>query len=431
MTTTETETETETESGSSTRRPVFRGRRFWASVLAGVVLIVATFVAAQIEAPNPSDDRFLSPGSSDDVGASILAEELAAEGVEVEHHTNALEGIQAAGSGDVTIFVTAPDYLKQEELYGLGSLRFSNVTVVLVRPPQSMLNELGLRTDGAARLATDAVESDCAAPPVSGVVQVGRQAYRPGDENASPGDVGFCFDGYLATVADREFSAFVVGSGDPFSNQWINEVDNRQFATELLNNHDRLIWLDVHALAAEPPPPSPEQSPPEYDDTYEPEPVEIPYPDSIGTNPIYDAMPSWMWAGLVGLLLLMVLAALWRGRRLGPPVVEPLPVSVPAAETVHGRAMLYRRAGAHPQALRALRAGALHRIRPVVGLSTQSPQSDVVTAVTERIGRPHEWVDKVLFTAQAENERQLMELSKALDQLVSAIEDSEPQGRVE
>ena len=49
--------------------------------------------------------------------------------------------------------------------------------------------------------------------------------------------------------------------------------------------------------------------------------------------------------------------ALWRGRRLGPVVDEPLPVVVRAAETTEGRARLYRRAeGARtgpPSSLRA------------------------------------------------------------------------------
>ena len=58
----------------------------------------------------------------------------------------------------------------------------------------------------------------------------------------------------------------------------------------------------------------------------------------------------------------MLLLALWRARRLGPVVAEPLPVVVRAAETVEGRARLYRRGGARGQAAR----GAARR-RPVAG----------------------------------------------------------------
>ena len=42
------------------------------------------------------------------------------------------------------------------------------------------------------------------------------------------------------------------------------------------------------------------------------------------------------------LWLVVVLVALWKGRRLGPLVAEQLPVVVRASETVEGRGRLYR-----------------------------------------------------------------------------------------
>ena len=418
-----------TTDSTTHRRPSFHGRRFWWSVLAGVILIVATFIAAWWEAPAPSADDYLSPNSSREIGSSILAEELSAEGIEVRRYTDANEGLRAAGNGS-TVFLPAPDYLTPEDLHLLDSLQYSDTTIVMVQPPQSMMVPLGVRTDGGARIATKTVQSDCEGIAPAGAVQVGRQAYQPDTASPYADSLRLCYDGYLAVQRVGAAVNIAVGSGDPFGNRRIDEVDNRRFAVELLNDHDRLIWIDVHALAKPPEPTAP--SPSRWEDSgYSPEPVEIPYPDSFGTNPLYDALPSWMWAGLVGLLIMMVLAALWRGRRLGPPVVEPLPVSVRAAETVHGRAMLYRRAGAYPQALRALRAGALHRIRAVVGLSSRTPEDDVVAAVSVRTGWPEGRVAAVLFTAQAADERDLLELSAMLDRLLAAIEDAEPQGRAE
>jgi hypothetical protein len=55
-------------------------------------------------------------------------------------------------------------------------------------------------------------------------------------------------------------------------------------------------------------------------------------------------------------------------RRLGPPVPEPLPVAVPAAETVTGRGRFYERADARGAALGALQAAARHRILPLLDL---------------------------------------------------------------
>lgn len=423
-------TATQTEPAQeSVGRPKFHARRFWWSILTGVFLIVATLIFVAVESPTPSDERFLSPNSQADVGASILAEELTAQGVDIQRYDTAAEGLRAASGGDVTVFVPAPEFFNSDDRSLFEDLTSSDVDIVLVQPPQWILNRFGLNL-GDSRIATATVtDTDCPALPVSGAVQLGRQAYEVSEY--SPWEVGdrqLCFDAYLAVTAFDLSTAVVTGSGDPFGNAMIGEVDNLRFALDVLGQHDTLIWLDVHERAAIP------QSPPvlpDYSDPPSRSPVEIPYPESTNTNPIYDVMPAWIWAGLVGILLLVVLAALWRGRRLGPPAAEPLPVSVPAAETVHGRAMLYRRARAYPQALRALRSGALHRLRPIVGLSTQSPESDIVAAVAARSGWPVEQVSGILFHTEVENERQLMDLSNALDRLVDAVENAEPQGRTE
>ena len=59
---------------------------------------------------------------------------------------------------------------------------------------------------------------------------------------------------------------------------------------------------------------------------------------------------------------------LWRGRRLGRLVPEPLPVVVRAVETTEGRARMYRRSRAHGRAAATLRAATLARLRDRTGL---------------------------------------------------------------
>ena len=104
---------------------------------------------------------------------------------------------------------------------------------------------------------------------------------------------------------------------------------------------------------------------------------------------------------LLQLLLAGLLLALWRGRRLGPPVIEPLPVVVRAAEAVEGRARLYRRAQARDRAAEALRAGALARMVPRLGIDSpaggEPPPDAVVAAVASRSGRPDAAVHAMLF----------------------------------
>ena len=52
-----------------------------------------------------------------------------------------------------------------------------------------------------------------------------------------------------------------------------------------------------------------------------------------------------------------LVVGVWRGRRLGPIMTEPLPVTVRAAETVEGHGRLYHRLNARDRAANALRAG--------------------------------------------------------------------------
>src|SRR5205814_5858759 len=134
--------------------------------------------------------------------------------------------------------------------------------------------------------------------------------------------------------------------------------------------HSRVVWLDLHAI--EPPPrydqPTSTWTPPR---TYSPEPrpTDDPRsrrtspPDDSGSgggsgsgsgsgesseppNPLWTAFPAWVWPAVVLIVLAGLVTGLWRGRRIGPPVPEPLPIAVRGAETVEGRGRLYQRARA-------------------------------------------------------------------------------------
>ena len=76
-----------------------------------------------------------------------------------------------------------------------------------------------------------------------------------------------------------------------------------------------------------------------------------------GSPSIWALFPPWAQRAFWWLLVVGVLLALWRGRRLGPVVTEPLPVVVRSAEVVEGHGRLYRRAGARERAAELLRAG--------------------------------------------------------------------------
>ncbi len=117
-------------------------------------------------------------------------------------------------------------------------------------------------------------------------------------------------------------------------------------------------------------------------------------------------------------MLAGLLAALWQSRRLGPPVAEPLPVVVRSAETVEGRSRLYRRARASSDAYEALRAGALARLLPALGLGAEPDYRAVVEAVANRSGRPTAEVHAVLYGPPPSDDAGLVAAADLLDLVV-------------
>jgi hypothetical protein len=81
------------------------------------------------------------------------------------------------------------------------------------------------------------------------------------------------------------------------------------------------------------------------------------------------------------LIVLGLIVALWRGRRLGPVVVEPLPVVVRSAELVEGHGRLYERGRAGAEVAAALREGARTRLAARFGLPSTATSAQVAYAV--------------------------------------------------
>src|SRR5690606_16937832 len=111
----------------------------------------------------------------------------------------------------------------------------------------------------------------------------------------------------------------------------------------LLGAHERLVWLVQ-------------------------DPLDTSSTSDEASTPTGALLPSW--AGPVGLWALVValVTAIWRGRRLGPLVPESLPVVVRASETTRGRGRLYRRSRSRGHAAAGLRAGTAERVGQRLGV---------------------------------------------------------------
>jgi hypothetical protein len=147
---------------------------------------------------------------------------------------------------------------------------------------------------------------------------------------------------------------------------------------------------------------------------YLPSPADLPAttPQDLGS-----LTPVWITPALGLLILAVVAGAIWRGRRFGPLVVENLPVTVRASETMLGRARLYEKSSARLRALDALRIGSVHRLAVVCGLPRAATVDDVVAAVASVTGEQVAGIRRLLVDAVPATDAELVVLSDELLEL--------------
>jgi hypothetical protein len=184
-----------------------------------------------------------------------------------------------------------------------------------------------------------------------------------------------------------------LGAAAPLTNEYLGSQGNAALALGLLGGTPRVLWLTLAT--------------PELD-------------SQSADGGLAAVLPPWVGPVAALLLAVGVLTALWRGRRLGAPVPEPLPVLVRSAETVEGRARLYRRARARDRAVTALRGGALSRLRPALRVGADAGRRTVVEAVADRSGVPAAEVDTLLYGPTPADDAGLVAAADGLDRLVAA-----------
>ena len=116
----------------------------------------------------------------------------------------------------------------------------------------------------------------------------------------------------------------------------------------------------------------------------------LPDPLDAGTGgpTLAELRPRWVAWLTWQLVLAAVLAMLWRARRLGRLVPEPLPVVVRAAETEEGRARLYRASRARGRAAATLRTATLRRLARRLAPPPRPPRGVVRMVAEAPAGRP-------------------------------------------
>jgi len=337
----------------------------------------------------------LEPENPAPEGAQALARVLADHGVRVTLARGEAELLSAEVDRDTTLFVTSTDELSARTSRQLRRVASGSGGLVLAgaSPTTSRSLRLGVHTVHAT--APDVVPADCADPLLEGLeLDVPpTTAHVPAVESSR---VETCFpvqlsdtSAGLVTRVDGRPTTYLVGAVALFSNAQVDEADDAAVALRLLGQHEKLVWYVADV-------------------------ADVPAGDA---GSLAAMLPPWL--GLVTVLagLAVVATMFWRGRRLGPLVVEPLPVVVKAIESTASRGRLYSRARDRAHVARTLREATATRLAEQLRLPRDADPDLLAAAVAERLGRPRTDLRALLAPGPVPDDKALTLLAQKLAEL--------------
>lgn len=373
-----------------------RARSRWRAARGPLValglLVVAGLVAALLR-PETSITP-LAPDNPNEVGARAVAQVLEEQGVRIEYVRTSGQAVAAAHEGS-TLLVTSTYLLLDEQVEALAGTEAD----LVVLGPEGW--HVGTLTEDAVQDAYSPSSGERAAacddPDASAAEELTTSGY--GFTGLDP-DVTVCFPtpgdpstGAYATWDDDGRRVVLLDDPGIIANGEVLDDGNAALALRVLGHHEDLVWYV-----------------PSLNDT-----------GGEADAPTASLLPAW--TGPLALLggILVVVLALWRGRRLGPVVTEPLPVTVRASETTLGRGRLYRRGRSRGHAAAALRAGVARRGAARLGLPRSAGAADVIDALARATGRTTEQVAGLLYGPPPHDDAGLLLLARQLDELESEV----------
>jgi Domain of unknown function (DUF4350) len=417
-----------------------RWYKLWLPFAVVFLVIAGTITVHSLVQPDQSEEAYLSPILSGPTSGVRLAEMLRAKGITVNTQLHSSDALTAAWKerGKATLFIPAPTYMHPDYLWMLRNSP-SGTRIVLVEPDAGELADavppLGL---AGKRWATAVTEPGPGCPlTTAGAAGVTRSRYAAWSGEKDDGT--YCYEHGLAQVARGGVEFVVVGSADPFRDDRLAENDNARLAVDLLTTRPTLVWLDLHR--SEPKPksysedlPGPGGPIPSFAPGDERPRGGSPRPRPSASRSVAPAgggvqeqqdppspFPPWVPPAFVLLALIGLVLVFARGRRLGAPVTEPLPIEVRGAETALGRSRLYRKAKARGAALETLRFEARRRLSVALGLPPSTERDALLEALAARTGSDREGLANVLFGPEPEDDDELQQRTTELLLLVERV----------
>lgn len=326
------------------------------TLLIGVAAVIAVTLALVL-AGGPRTHAPLDPQNSGRDGSKALAQVLGDEGVDIHIARSADELASQDLDADTTLLVTSTELLGTSTLNRLRTDR-GDAPLVLVMPPAEVSSAFGGDVGSTAYDESRKLVADCKDRELRHRFgDLTLDARGEGADWLAPG--GCFYTGQGARLAQPGPGVLLLGVPSTLSNEHILRADNAAFALRLLGQHDDLVW-------------------------YVPDAADLTASDARSFG---EFLPDWVRPAIWLAVLAIIALILWRGRRLGRLVTEPLPVTVKAIETTHSRGRLYRKANDRAHAAAALRAAALASAAERLSLPTTTRSDLVVAQVAQRTGR--------------------------------------------
>ena len=380
-------------------KPVKRRRPRWVTPSIVVGLLLAVTLAVTVMTPdgqgNTDDLDPANPGYS---GAQGLAHALSDHGVGVTVVRSQRELLAQTIDGATTVVITGTIRLSARTARAALDHAGSAASLVLLNPDPEVTQGMSLPVDSHRADLTD-VSAGCPGAEVGEEFRLAqaRRAYTPTDNGSA---AKTCFpdksDGGGAMVtlpgAAGRPPVILLGDDSLISNGTILDADNAAIALHLFGQTDRLVW-------------------------YVPSLADIRAAESTSRS----IAPPWFQPGLALATSAVVLLCLWRGRRLGRLVTEPLPVVVRAVETTESRGRMYRKSRDRTRALAVLQLATRRRLAAYLGLSPSSAVSSVAAAAAAVSGRNYQDVLDLLNSSAAHDDSSFLQLANTLATLEKEV----------
>ncbi len=357
----------------------WRGRR--GPVLLGVALVLALVAISVLTRDQAAFGDPLDPRNPSRDGAQAVARVLDRHGVGVTVVRGEDALLDHPVDAETTVVITNPAALGRTTADRLRAHARSAGALVVVGDagPVSLWfgGEAGSRLSGTHRAHCD----------VGLVRGLAVRTYGAGLRHEG------CFgaDGSAALVRRRDL--WLLTSPGSLTNQHVLEADNAALALRLLGQHRRTVWYVADV-------------------------ADTPASDGVRLSAL---LPPSLVPSLFLLLAAVAVLLVWRGRRLGPVVTEPLPVVVRAAESTRSRGQIYRRTHDRHHAATALVRATRTRLAATLRLPRDTPPDELAAAVAARTGGDPAAVHHLLADPDITHDSQLVALGQQLTRIENEV----------